>query len=85
MTSLAAAYGKKAVVAVLTGMGSDGTNGCAAVKAQGGIIIAQEGSTCVVNGMPGSVVKAGLANHVIPLKHIAEEITKICKARVRTQ
>jgi two-component system chemotaxis response regulator CheB len=85
MASLARAYGRKTVVAVLTGMGSDGTNGSSAIKAEGGIIIAQEGSTCVVNGMPGSVVNAGLANHIVPLNHIAEEITKICRARAETK
>jgi two-component system chemotaxis response regulator CheB len=81
MLSMAKAYGKKAVVVVLTGMGSDGTNGAAAIKAEGGIIIAQEASTCVVYGMPASVVQAGLANYIVPLPQVAETITRICKSR----
>ena len=41
-------------------------------------VIAEDGKDCVVNGMPGSVVQAGLADQVAGLDHIAEEIlTKV--------
>ena len=37
-------------------------------------VITQDGDTCVVNGMPKSVVKAGLSDETIPLPLIAQEI-----------
>lgn len=46
---------------VLTGMGSDGLGGSEAVVASGGTVLAQDEASSVVWGMPGAVVKAGLA------------------------
>jgi two-component system chemotaxis response regulator CheB len=80
MASLAQHYGGCAVGVVLTGMGSDGTNGCALLRAAGGQIIAEEESTCVVYGMPRSVVEAGLAHQVIPLPKIAAAIDKLVRS-----
>ena len=67
------------VCAVLTGMGRDGTEGIKNLSAKKKVfVIAEDGKDCVVNGMPGSVVQAGLADQVAGLDHIAEEIlTKV--------
>lgn len=63
------------VCVVLTGMGADGTEGIAALqKTDNTYVIAQNEETCTVYGMPGSVVKAGLADAVLPLEQIAQEI-----------
>ena len=78
MFSVAPEMGKISITAVLTGMGSDGTKGAAALKARGGRVIAQEESTCVVYGMPASIVEAGLADHIVPLQDVAEKITAMC-------
>ncbi|MBE5846371.1 MAG: chemotaxis-specific protein-glutamate methyltransferase CheB [Lachnospiraceae bacterium] len=60
---------------VLTGMGADGTQGIRNLKEAKKIhVIAQEQSTCAVYGMPRSVVAAGLADQIIPLDQIAQEI-----------
>ncbi len=65
------------VCVVLTGMGSDGTAGIAALKKKKRIhVIAQDEETCTVFGMPKSVVAAGLANEIVPLAKIAEQIMK---------
>lgn len=62
---------------VLTGMGSDGTNGIEKLsKSKKVHVIAQDAETSIVYGMPRSVVKAGLADTVLPLEKIAEEIKK---------
>ena len=47
---------------VLTGMGSDGTDGAADIVAAGGSVIAQDEATSVVWGMPGSAAEAGLCS-----------------------
>lgn len=66
----AAIYGGAALAVVLTGMGSDGTHGARLVANAGGAVIAQDESTSIVWGMPGSIVKAGLAQEVLPLEAI---------------
>ena len=76
LTSLARAFGDKILAVILTGMGSDGTNGARQVKAGGGQIIAEDQSTCIVWGMPRSVVEAGLADQVVPLPQVASTIVK---------
>ena len=63
------------VCVVLTGMGADGTQGINNLKQSKKIhVIVQEASTCAVYGMPKSAVNAGLADQVVPLEQIAQEI-----------
>ncbi len=76
LESLVPVYGSKVVAAVLTGMGSDGLEGCRSLKAAGGVVIAQDRQGCVVYGMPKAVIDAGLADVVLPLDHIGEAITE---------
>lgn len=65
--SVAQAYGSHASVALLTGMGRDGVDGCRAVREAGGSVIAQDEATSVVWGMPGAAVERGLPHVVLPL------------------
>lgn len=63
------------VCVVMTGMGADGTKGIENLKEKKKLhVIAQESSTCAVYGMPRSVVSAGLADQIVPLEQIAQEI-----------
>ncbi len=75
--SAAAAYGSGVLAVVLTGMGSDGMNGCRIIRAQGGSVLAQDQPSSAVWGMPGAVVQAGLAHKVLPLNAIASEILRL--------
>lgn len=63
----AALFGAATVSVILTGMGSDGTNGARALVEAGGPVLAQDEATSTVWGMPGSVAKAGLAQAILPL------------------
>ena len=76
MTSVAPIYGKNATGVVLTGMGSDGTEGLRAIKKNGGHVIAEDESTCIVNGMPRAAIQAGVVDTVVPLHDIADEIIR---------
>jgi two-component system chemotaxis response regulator CheB len=69
-------FGQAILTVILTGMGEDGTQGAHAVKAAGGLVLAEDESTCVVYGMPRSVVEHGLSDEVIPLDHMAEAISR---------
>jgi two-component system chemotaxis response regulator CheB len=63
------------ICVVLTGMGADGTEGIQNLKSKKKVhVIAQDQETSVVYGMPRSVAKAGLADQIVPLEQIAQEI-----------
>ncbi len=81
MESVAANPAYRCIGVVLTGMGSDGKDGAAAIKKSGGKVIVQDEPTSVIYGMPRSVVESGLADKVLPLPQIAQEIVEMCKAR----
>lgn len=72
--SAAEVFGPGVLAVVLTGMGRDGMAGCAAVRARGGQVLAQDRESSTVWGMPGAVVEAGLADLVLPLGDVADEI-----------
>ncbi|HEY7683033.1 MAG TPA: chemotaxis response regulator protein-glutamate methylesterase [Gemmatimonadales bacterium] len=57
---------------LLTGMGDDGAEGMAVIRAGGGIAIAESESTCAVYGMPRVAVERGATSAVLPLPAIAE-------------
>ena len=74
MNSAVDLFGRRMVGVIMTGMGSDGADAMARVKRAGGKTIAEHESTCVVYGMPRSVVERGVADKVVPLPRIADEI-----------
>jgi two-component system chemotaxis response regulator CheB len=74
MSSVAAIYGRRAVGVVLTGMGSDGTEGLRAIREAGGHTLAESERTCVIFGMPKAAAAAGVVSQVVPLDRMAEEI-----------
>lgn len=67
-------HGAATIAVVLTGMGYDGTKGAGQVKAAGGRVLVEDESTCVVHGMPRSVVEAGWADQAAPLHKIAQTL-----------
>lgn len=81
LRSIAQAWGKRVLVTILTGMGSDGLKGGQAVIAAGGSVIAQDEPTSVVWGMPGAVAQAGICSAVLPLPDIAPYILKLATRR----
>jgi two-component system chemotaxis response regulator CheB len=65
------------ICVVLTGMGADGTAGIKNLDLKKQTyIIAQDQDTCTVYGMPKAIAMTGLVSEVVPLKNIAEQITK---------
>jgi two-component system, chemotaxis family, protein-glutamate methylesterase/glutaminase len=67
-------YGSRVLGLVMTGMGADGREGAAWIKAQGGTVLTEAEETCVVYGMPRSVVEAGLSDASVPLDRLAAAI-----------
>jgi len=65
--SVAQEFGLTAVGVLMTGMGEDGAEGMGAIKAAGGMTIAQSEDSCVVSGMPRAAILKGYAAKVLPL------------------
>jgi two-component system chemotaxis response regulator CheB len=78
-TSVAMAAGAKAVGAILTGMGNDGSQGMKRMKDKGCHNIAQDEATCVVFGMPREAIRAGAVDQTLPLDRIAQALLTACE------
>ena len=84
METVAAYAGAMSIGAVLTGMGNDGAKGVQAIKAAGGLVLAQDEATSVIFGMPAEAIKTGAVDYVLGLDEIYPAIEKrvlgICRA-----
>jgi two-component system chemotaxis response regulator CheB len=85
LRSAASAFGRMTVAAVLTGIGQDGTDGARAVHEAGGLVVAEDESTCVVYGMPHSVIRSGVADRVAPISGMADAIGGLAGGRLSAQ
>lgn len=63
---------------IMTGMGQDGTEGAKALARRNAPILVQEPATCVVDGMPGSAIAAGVASEILPLEKIGQRLARWC-------
>ena len=71
----------RAIAAILTGMGNDGTDGVRLLKRSGCFSIAQDEASCVVFGMPKEAIAAGVIDLVAPLDHIGGAIVRSVRER----
>lgn len=74
--SVAQQFGLTVVGVLMTGMGEDGAEGLGAIKAAGGMTIAQSEDSCVVSGMPRAAIVKGYANKVVPLDDMGAFLVK---------
>jgi two-component system, chemotaxis family, protein-glutamate methylesterase/glutaminase len=72
--SAAEVYGGRVLGVIMTGMGADGREGAAWIKAAGGCILTEAEESCVVYGMPRSVVEAGLSDASVALEALPQAI-----------
>ena len=72
--SAAQVYRERVLGVIMTGMGSDGKEGAAWIKSQGGTVLTEAEESCVIYGMPRSVVEAGLSDAAVPLEKLAQAI-----------
>jgi two-component system chemotaxis response regulator CheB len=79
LESVAKAYGKGTVAAILTGMGRDGARGMKAIKRLDGKTIAQNEKSSAVFGMPKAAIEMDVIDKVLPLESIAEEIVSMVR------
>jgi two-component system chemotaxis response regulator CheB len=74
--SVALNFPGRAIAAILTGMGNDGTEGTRLLKRSGSFTIAQDEASYVVFGMPREAILAGVIDTVVPLNRIAGTIAR---------
>ena len=74
--SVALHFPGRAIAAILTGMGNDGTQGLRLLKRSGCCSIAQDEASCVVFGMPREAILAGVVDTVVPLNRIADTLLR---------
>ncbi len=79
MESVAQYGARKSLGVILTGMGSDGLEGVRLLRERGGYILAQNEASCVVYGMPKSIVDANLADQIVSLDQMADAIMTAVK------
>lgn len=82
MISASEVFGSNIVGVILTGMGHDGGFGMKSIKKRGGHTIVQNKETCVIFGMPKSVIDLDAADFVLPLDNIPKKITMEIQALV---
>ena len=75
--SLAKVYGPRALVCVLSGTGRDGAQGAAAVKAGGGVVIAEDPESAQFKGMPEATVRACAVDQTLPLAEIGPALVRL--------
>jgi two-component system chemotaxis response regulator CheB len=78
--SVALAAGANAIGAILTGMGDDGARGLLELKQAGAPTLVQDEATSVVWGMPGSAVRLGAAEEMLPLEQIASRLVTLSQS-----
>ncbi|HEX9576243.1 MAG TPA: chemotaxis protein CheB, partial [Myxococcales bacterium] len=77
LRSLAAQRGAQAIGVVLSGNGSDGTEGLRAIKVEGGITFAQDPQTAKFGDMPERAIKAGVVDIGMPIAALAAELGRL--------
>src|SRR5262245_52466314 len=77
LSSLAQSCGERALAVVLTGMGRDATEGAAAVRAAGGVVLAQSAGSAEHPSMPQSAARAGVVDLVLPLDEIGAVVADL--------
>jgi two-component system CheB/CheR fusion protein len=79
LDSLAESHGKKSIAVILSGTGSDGTKGIAAIKRNGGFVIVQDPASSKFDGMPNSAIDSGNVDVILAPDLIPEEIITYLK------
>ncbi len=76
--SVAEEFGPQSMAVLMTGMGDDGASGMGAVRAAGGMTIAQSEESCVVFGMPKAAIDRGYVTRVVHLEDLPNTLQAQC-------
>jgi two-component system CheB/CheR fusion protein len=79
LRSLADDQMEYAVGTILSGMGSDGSNGIRSIKEKNGIVLVQEPKTARFDSMPRNAIDSGLVDIVAPPEKLPSELIRFLK------
>jgi chemotaxis response regulator CheB len=85
LKSLAKSWPGSVVAVILSGLAADGAAALQAVKAAGGITIAQQVETAHYPDMPLNAIKSGCVDYVLPPAAIARALVKISRSSARAR
>lgn len=83
--SLAQELGSQVIAGLLTGMGRDGAEGLLAIRAAGGVTLAQDEASSVIFGMPREAIRLGAAQRILPLKDFAGALVALADEQPRAE
>ena len=72
----AAMTARRPVAVILTGMGSDGAKGAGRFAHRDLPVLVQRPETCVIGGMPGAAIEAGVASESLTVAQIAQRLRR---------
>lgn len=81
LRSLADDQGSKAIAVILSGTGTDGTKGIAAIQNAGGMVLVQDPISAKFDGMPNSAIASGYVDYILTPEMMPEEIFNCIKER----
>lgn len=84
LDSLAEDQGDKGMAVILSGTGTDGTKGVAAIKRNGGYVIVQDPTSAMFDGMPNSAIDSGCFDVILPPELIPDEIISYLRRVILT-
>lgn len=82
LQSLAKNYAEKAIGVILSGTGSDGTNGLRAINEVGGLALVQDPATAEFDGMPRTAISTGLVDRILSPQELAQTIYQLVRSGI---
>ena len=82
LESLARNYADRAVGVILSGTGSDGTNGLRAINESGGFALVQDPASAEFDGMPRTAIATGIVDRVLAPQALAEAIFQLTQSPI---
>ncbi|MCC5919892.1 MAG: PAS domain S-box protein [Cyclobacteriaceae bacterium] len=73
-TSISDGHGDRSVGIILSGTGSDGSDGIRSIKEKNGLVMVQSPESAKYDGMPQAAIQTGVVDHILPIEQIVQEL-----------
>jgi two-component system chemotaxis response regulator CheB len=81
LAAAAEAMSDKVVAVLLSGMSGEGVSGIHSVRAAGGRVLVESPESAIMTGMPQEAIRSGAVHEVVPLRRMAETLTRLILTR----
>jgi two-component system chemotaxis response regulator CheB len=76
LSAAAEAMGDKVIAVLLSGMSGEGIAGIQAVRSAGGRVVVESPESAIMTGMPQEAIRSGAVHEVVPLRRMADTLTR---------